>query len=373
MNIKGIMLFLAVLAAEGTVGAQDKAGTQSAPRLRWDVRFDTKFDNREYDNLQYLDGLPSKTYFSARVAPAIGLGFGKEGRHRLMAGLSYTRDFGVVSAREPNPEGLFFYNYRTAEYGAWVGAFERRHLTGTYSRAIYAGSNVFYDNVIEGFALQYKGRDGSGRTRLELVFDWDGEQSATERESFRVLSAGEFNPVESGAWRWLTMGYSLDMYHLATRKDMPDDGVVDHMLLDAYAGAALERIAPWFEKLTVKAGWTNAFDRDRDASAGSMTPGGATLEVAAQKWGVGVRNFTYSGALLMPLYAAYGSRINRGDPFFISSKRFNATTVYWHPKITEGVTLRFEATIPTDGRHIGSQQVCWIGVSLDDGMFRKNR
>jgi len=374
-NTKAVILAVVALTAAGSLRAQDRAqersGGQPAPSLKWDLRFDTKFDNREYDRVGYLAGVASETHFSTRVVPAVGIGFA--GRHRVMAGLSYTYDMGVASARKPNPEGLFYYNYTTDEYGAWVGAFERRHLIGDYSRAMISGAQAFYDNVIDGFALQYMGRGGSGRTRLELVLDWDGEQSATERESFRVLSAGEFNPFTGDAWRWFTASYSLDVYHLATRADTPSDGVVDHVMADAYVGAALERVLPWFERLTVKAGWLGAFDRDRDAATGWMTPGGVTFDATVQKRRVGIRNFTYSGGALMPLYRTYGSRINRGDPFFTDSKFHNFTTLYWHPRLAGGMMLRFELGLPTDGRQVGWQQVAWIGISLDDNFFRKKR
>ncbi len=336
------------------------AGAQS---FEWSLRLDTKFDNREYDAVKYLGTMPSVTFFSVRLAPVVGIGFG-EG-HRVMAGASYTLDMGEkVSNRDPEP--LLYYNYASSRYGLWAGKFERRHLIGAYSRAIYAGSYSFYDNVIDGFAMQFTPRRG----KLELVLDWDGHGSGDVRESFRILSAGEYTPFDGGPMRWLTASYSFDMYHLASRTGM-GDGVVDHILVDASAGAALERFLTWFDRLTLKAGWTNAFDRDRSGEGRWLTPGGITAEVVVQKKRVGVRNMFYTGDLLMPLWHTYRSRIYKGDPFFVASKVNNYTMLYWYPQLYRGVTLRLELGMHTDGRHVGLQQVAWVGVTLDSDFFQK--
>ena len=341
----------------------------TAQSFEWDLRLDTKFDNREYDPLKYVGSVPSITFFSVRVAPAIGLGFVDDNHyghhHRVMVGASYTRDMGAAVSRR-TPEPLIYYNYRSDRYGLWAGKFERRHLIGAYSRAIYAGSHAFYDNVIDGFAMQYTPRRG----RLELALDWDGARSASTRESFRILSAGEWNPIDEGPFRWLTGGYSFDMYHLASRRS-EHDGVVDHILVDASVGAALERVLTWFDRLTVKAGWTGSFDRERSGTNEWLMPGGFTTDVTVQKKKVGIRNMFYHGDPLWSFWHTYGSRVYKGDPFFVVSGINNYTMIYWHPQLFRGVTLRLELGMHTDGRNVGLQQVAWVGVSLDSSFFRR--
>lgn len=149
------------------------------------------------------------------------------------------------------------------------------------------------------------------------------------------------------------------------------DGVVDHLLLDVSIGAALERVMPWFDRLTMKTGWTNAFDRDRQGENRWMTPGGVAAEVVVQKKKVGVRNMFYRGGKLMPLWHTYGSRIYKGDPFFVASKVNNYTMIYWYPELARGVTLRLELGMHTDGHNVGLQQVAWVGVTLDNEFFKK--
>lgn len=336
----------------------------SAQKFRWDLKFDTRFDNREFKHMTYLGTVPSVTYFSARVVPVVGIGFGEH--HRVMAGASYTADMGDRSSGK-KLEPLLYWEFRQKRYGAVAGLFERRLLRGTYSRAIYAGSNAFYDNVLEGMATRFTPRNAT----FELVLDWDGEATETDRESFRVLSAGEYTPG------WLKLGYSLEYYHLATRKGAKSDGVVDHVLVDVGVGARLEKVLPWFERLEIRTGWLNALDRDRD-HGGWMTPGGVHIETTVQKWRVGVRNQFYSGKVLMPLWKTLNerhgikpNRIYKGLPIFASAPRHNYTSVYWNPRLTDGVTLRLEAAIVTDGHKLAFTQLASLGVTLNDLFFKK--
>lgn len=355
--IKNILV--ALLAVAGGMQAA------RAQQFEWELRFDTKFDNRENSAMQYLEGVPSQTFFSVRLAPVVGIGWGEH--HRVMAGGSFTLDMGApVGKRDPEP--LVFYNYRSSKYGLYAGKFERRHLIGTYSRAIYAGAYLFYDNVVDGFAFQYHPERG----KLELVLDWDGMESATVRESFRVLSAGRFDPVDVQPIRWLTAGYSFDMYHLASRAGT-GDGVVDHILVNPWIGAAFERLLPWFERLTLTAGWLGAFDRERQVDNRWLTPNGVTVDFTVQKWKVGIRNQFYTGGSPMPLRSKYGSRIYKGDPFFVAERINNFTQIFWHPQVARGVTMQLELGMHTDGRHIGLQQGAWVGVTLDREFFDKKR
>ncbi len=89
-------LFCVALASLSTFNSQ----LSTAQSLEWDLRFDTKFDNREYDGVKYLGTVPSITFFSLRLAPAVGIGWRGESkgdgvRHRVMAGVSYTLDMGA--------------------------------------------------------------------------------------------------------------------------------------------------------------------------------------------------------------------------------------------------------------------------------------
>jgi hypothetical protein len=284
-----------------------------------------------------------------------------------MAGGSFRID--ISQNRPDRPlEPLIYYNYHSDRFDVFAGKFERRNLIGAYSRGIFAGVATFYDNVVDGFALQYHETQG----KVELVLDWDGIKTARNRESFRILSAGEFNPVKSRAMRWFAMGYSFDLYHLASREGA-GDGVVDHFAVNPWIGARFEQLAPWFEKLSLEVGWFQTFDRDRAGDRRWLLPGGATVDFAVQKWRVGIRNRLYVGDPLMPLRgvagtAPFASKIYKGDPFYsaiAATRVYNYTYIYWTPRIGPGVNFEVSAGLHTDGKNVGFQQTLGVSVMLD--------
>lgn len=352
-------LSLAVLTA-GVATAQNP----DTPRLTWGGGIDTHFDNHERHAL----GLPttrSKTFFSVRAMPTIGLAWGSN--NSVVAGGSFMLDMGSEKTTRP-VELLLYYNYSSPSFDLYAGKFERKHLIGAYSRAMLAGVMNFYDTVIDGVAVQYHDTQGS----VEFVVDWDGMASRVRRESFRITSAGEFNPVKVRSLRWFAAGYSHDSYHMASRQNA-DDGVVDHVSINPWIGARFQRLFPWFESLVVEAGWLQSFDRDRDllSEQGWLRPGGLTVDVGVQKWKIGIRNRFYSGDRQMPLYERYGNRIYKGDPIYASARRYNYTQVYWRPTIGRGVNLNFELGFHSDLRKMAYHQIFEVGVSLAGEFFRK--
>jgi hypothetical protein len=363
------------------------AGAQS---FEWELRLDTKFDNHERSKLA-LPTAVSGTFFSARLAPVVGIGWetqntnGTRGKHSVMAGGSVTLDFSSRPSYSRHLEPQLYYNFHSPRWGLYAGMFERRHLIGIYSRATYSGIASFYDNIVQGLAMQYHTPGG----HAEVVLDWDGAQSSTRRESFRVLLAGDWNRSQLTHFRWLELGASVDWYHLASRAGGLD-GVFEHILTDVWLGARLEQVWPWFQRLSLGAGWLQSMDRDRASGLDSwLSPGGLTIDAAVQKWRVGIRNRYYHGLVgpgggtQMPLWSTIAgnsaladngvgpNRIYKGDPMYASARRYNYTSIYWRPTIGNGVEVNLELGLHSDLRRIGFQQVVWVGVTLDNDFFRK--
>jgi hypothetical protein len=363
------------------VAAMLGATTGRAQSFEWELRLDTKFDNHERDRLE-LATVESKTLFSTRLVPVVGIGWetgnknGTRGRHSVMTGGSVTLDFNVSPSYSRHLEALLYYRYSSPRYGLYVGRFERRSLIGLYSRAAYSGIASFYDNVIEGLAMQYHEPGG----HVEVVFDWDSAQSHTARESFRLMIAGDVNRGPRRWMRWLEAGFDVDWYHLASSADRYE-GVLEHIMIDTWIGAGLERVIPWFERLSLGVGWLQSLDRDRSKRLDTwLRPGGLTVDAAVQKWRVGIRNRYYhglagtNGGTQMPLWGDLkeeAGRVYKGDPMYASARRYNYTAVYWRPTIGRGVDLNLELGVHSDGRRVGFQQVIWLGVTLNDDFFRK--
>lgn len=335
---------------------------QQKPRFDWDLGFDVRFDNREYDGLKHTGVASSQTLFSARVAPAVGLGWVNargDGHHRVMAGGTFTLDMGD-RAPGNDIEELLFYHFDSPKYSVLAGKFERRYLIGEYSRAIYSGSSAFYDNVLDGMVLQHHPRWGY----VELALDWDGAGTEDYRESFRVLSAGRWSPSRARSW-WgaFSVGYSFDLYHLASRTGALD-GVVDHILINPFVGFAAHELLPWFERLSVDVGAMSSLDRDRAGANEWLIPEGTTIDFTVQKWNVGLRDRLYMGDPQMPLRPLYGKRVYQGDGLFSAGRFYNYTTVYWRPRLAEAVSLNLELGLHTDGKGVGLQQVAGLCIEL---------
>jgi hypothetical protein len=161
---------------------------------------------------------------------------------------------------------------------------------------------------------------------------------------------------------------------------------VEHILGDVWIGAGFESLLPWFERLSLGVGWLQSMDRDRgEGSGGWFSPGGLTFDFGVQKWRVGIRNRYYhgvtgpGGGVQMPLWAGLKergvepNRMYKGDPMYASARNYNYTSIYWRPTIGHGVDLNLELGLHSDGRHVGFQQVVWIGVTLDNDFFKRTK
>ena len=87
---------------DASVSGNGKSGAR--PRFVYDVDFEFRFDNREYDRSSYS---PSMTILGARLTPSVGMGIRAAGEHRLMLGIDIMKDFGAspVRAEASLPQG----------------------------------------------------------------------------------------------------------------------------------------------------------------------------------------------------------------------------------------------------------------------------
>ncbi len=375
--IFGFAFFIFILA-QNLSAQSDSTGTNSRAKLLWGVRFDARFDNHENDELKYLPAVRSATFFSVRAVPTIGVGWGDEnsrrGRHSLHAGGSFTLDISQKVSKQPI-EPVVYYNYSSEWFGIFAGKFERANLIGSYARTISTGTQWFYDNVLDGFAFQYRAPQGYA----ELVLDWDGIKTKSSRERFRVISSAAFTPVKTHAMRWFAMGYSFDLYHMANSLEGAE-GVVDHFGIGPWIGANFHELGAPLDILSLQVGWYQMFDRDRAGENKWLAPGGGMIDFTIQKWGLGARNRLYWGVPLMPLKgvlsAADAAMIYRGDPFYsaVSDTRiFNYTYIYWRPQwfSSRGVNFELSIGLHTDGKKVGFQQSLMVNVYLNRGFFKK--
>lgn len=196
-----------LLVASAVLSAAASARAQKDPKLIAGADFDTYFDNREYSGCEFGE---SQTLFSSRLTPWIG--FGWNASNSLMVGMDLRSDFGNSDVTFEKVRPQIYYRFRNEKVSAYAGIFPRERMMGDYTEAIMSDSMRFYDNRIQGFMGQYRGRRGF----VELSVDWCGMYSENSREKFRILSAGEY--AFDNYRRRFYGGYALMMFHFAGSK-----------------------------------------------------------------------------------------------------------------------------------------------------------
>ncbi len=326
----------------------------SAQKLLWDIDFDSRFDNREYNTT--LAG--SQTLFGARLSPQIGVGWGHG--NSIQVGGNFLVDFGA-RAFDRNPELVLYYGYESRKFNVFAGLVPRGRIMGDYSYAIFSDSVRFYDTNIDGLLLQYTGQKGY----LEFGCDWNSMMSGDRREKFQIFSAGEVHTT-SGLFFG---GYNLSIYHHSHSEN--ETGVVDNGLFNPFVGLNLSKRF-LLDSLVIQAGWMQGYHRDRRFEGKTRMPGGAQIELRLEKWKVGIDNTLYIGEGQMPFYAQYGNGLYTGSPFYrMASDLYNRLEIYWNPLRRRDMNLKISSVHHYEGKSWSWQQMVTFSVRIDEGMFKR--
>lgn len=339
--------FLAACAILLCVGMTTRAQT-----FEWDVHFQTRFDNRENEKVPLAK---SRTIFGSVLSPTIGVAWGEGSR--FMAGVELMSEFGAEKLLN-TPQPIAYYSYKDEHFGAYAGIFHRSNMIGSYANTIFSSSYTFYNQLLHGTLLQYKGKYG----KLELGLDWDGKYEADtpNREAFRVFSAGRFEIP------FFFAGYSFHMYHLAS-SGTGIKGVCDNIIAYPYVGVNFASALP-LDKFYIQLGWQQSAQRDRKASSEFMLPNGGEVEFRIEKWGVGLLDIFYYGDNLLPLYGISG--LYSCEPLYQAPYGIlNHAEIYYTAVKRNGINLKFQLKFKTDGKHLGMEQVANLVINLNNKQF----
>lgn len=348
-----------LLVASAVLSAAASARAQKDPKLIAGADFDTYFDNREYSGCEFGE---SQTLFSSRLTPWIG--FGWNASNSLMVGMDLRSDFGNSDVTFEKARPQIYYRFENAKVSAYAGIFPRERMAGDYTEAILSDSMRFYDNRIQGFMGQYRGRRGF----VELSVDWCGMYSEDSREKFRILSAGEY--AFDNYRRRFYGGYALMMFHFAGSKRIAGC-VNDNITIAPYVGARFEA----FFDFDIKLRYIQTLQRDRANDAEYRTPKGGMLQARISKWGLYIDEQLYVGQNLQPYYSSfrseafphgYGGELYSGERFFGTDKHiYNSTKIGYDRRFFDD-TLRVNCWLAFkyDGTGGGTQQVVQLSVRL---------
>lgn len=320
--------------------------------------FTTRFDNREYTGTYFADA--SETFFSARLTPQAGLRWDE--RNSLTVAVDLLQDFGDGARFLTEAKPQVFYQFHSPKVLAAAGIFPREILMGDYGEAFFDRSYLFYHNRISGVMGNYR----SERGFVELAIDWEGMQSKTIREKFRILSAGRYEGER------LYGGYALSLLHYAKTSDpAPEEGVVDNLLVNPFAGI---RFSAYFD-FDIRLGYLQSLQRDRIAENGWVMPKGGMIDIRLSRWGLTLGNMLYAGQNLMPFYGAYGDALYANCVFFGTSDHiYNRTEVSYDRRFFHD-TLGVKAGIffHYDGKGMGTQQLLEVNVRLQKIFAKKEK
>lgn len=313
------------------------------------VEFTTRFDNREYTGTDFADA--SRTFFSARLTPQAGLRW--DACNSLIVAVDLLQDFGDDAKFLTEAKPQVYYQFHSPNVLAAAGIFPREKLMGDYGEAFFDRSYIFYNNRISGVMGNYRSEAGF----VELAIDWEGMQSKTIREKFRILSAGRYEGERFYG------GYALSLLHFAKTSDpAPDEGVVDNILVNPFAGI---RFHAWCD-FDIRLGYLQSLQRDRIAENGWVTPKGGMLDIRLSRWGLTLGNMLYAGQNLMPFYGTYGDALYANCVFFGTEDHiYNRTEISYDRRFFHD-TLGVKAGIffHYDGKGMGTQQLLEVNVRL---------
>lgn len=396
MKLLKYISFLSALLL--SVQAHSKTKDHAKVSFAYDVDFQMQFDNREFYRSAFT---PSMTVFGARLTPSVGLAVRQKNGavHKLMAGIDVMKDFGNspvspdradAGSPETDPQlsNLNLFREMTMYYSLdrqmgktgvslVAGIFPRRLSEGNYSRAFFSDSLRFYDNNLEGLLVKIRRPEAY----YEIGCDWMGMYDTFRRERFMIFSSGEAKvaPV-------LSLGYSAYLYHYSCSRT--SIGVVDNVLLNPYLKFGFEHLVD-LQKLSLRIGWLQAMQNDRELVGKYVFPGGAELDVEVQKWNVGIRNELFYGKDMMPYYTTvdpggytYGNHLYMGSPFY--RVHDDGTTgpgisdrleIYYAPKIgTPYLDFRISAIFHFNGnRYSGCRQMVSLNFNLQELLKRTRR
>ena len=376
-----------------TVAAKDSTSV----RLAYDVDFDMDFDNREFYRSSFTN---SMTIFGARLTPSVGADVVHDGgwSHRVMIGVDVMKDFGAspvapeisvdgeneTSARQTNldlfREITLYYKlgrrFDRTELDIYTGIFPRRFMKGSYSRAFFSDSLMFYDNNLEGLLVQIS----RPQAHFEIGCDWMGKIGESRRERFMIFTSGEGSVLP-----FMSLGYAAYMYHFACTRRI--DGVVDNILVNPYVKFDFSDMTG-LQTFGFSLGWLQAMQNDRLHVGRYVFPRGGQLDVEIGHWNAGVRNTLFYGTDLMPYYNAhdaggykYGNHLYMGSPFYrvhddgsTGAGIYDRLEAFYEPVVGRFLKIRVAAVFHFNGsRYSGCQQMVTFGFNLQNLLYGKRK
>jgi hypothetical protein len=332
-----------ILAAFITLGVLPLA----AQTPDWKVGLFHFFDNTEFAGSSYIN---DQTMAGIRFTPQVGLKFGQT--QRVWVGVDAFRNYGSsVFLDDITPTAS--YEYQSEGFRFQMGRFAKGHSLDAFSRAFFQDSILFFRPNIDGFMLNWQGKDFCAMAYL----DWTGKQDSTVHEAFFIGGSVCYRPSVFVA------EMQLLMFHHAG--SLLDPGVRDNLMAHPAIGFDLGK-KTLLDDFQVSLGWLGGIERNRSQSSGFEVRNGALLEIDARYRKLGLKSSSYWGEGLMVDYANMGSELYWGDPLYCG-KTYHRVDLSYDFLRSRVVRARLNMSNHfSEGRYYTEQSLT-VQVDLDRG------
>jgi hypothetical protein len=328
-----------------------------AQELKWDIDFNTVFNNREGGD----EATPDQTIFFTRLAPEVGLSM-MNGTHSIMGGVSWYQPVNDA-CDQYKVIPTIYYRYNSPEWRFTFGMLPRTLLMERMPHYMWSDSLSYLQPNIHGALIQYVRQQGYA----EFMLDWRQMQTTKRREAFDVTFSGKWRPVTDGAFY---LGGHLRYNHLAKRKGSPaDENVNDHITVNPLIGVDLSHRTS-LDSLRLEGGLLMQCDRNRIDAGTWHTPCGFVADAVAQWHWLGVEENFFAGKKQMPLYTQYASEMYLGDQYY-NSKLYSRTDVYAEVLNNRFMDLRASLIFHATDKTTGFWQQISLRVYIDNYIWKK--
>ena len=328
----------------------------AAQEVEWSVDASSLLNNREGGKESYT---PDQTFIFTRLAPEVGISM-MDGQHLLKGGVVWYQPM------IDNMEGykvLPTLYYRYSNDNGWrvtAGLMPRTLMVERVPRYMLSDSLSYCQPNIRGIMLQLVKPAGYA----ELAVDWRQMQTEHQREAFTIMGNADWRiagPVRLGGH--IQYSHLAMTLHPDESQHVNDDALTNPMLsLDLSHKTALD-------SLRLSAGAIIAMQRDRGIDRWERPAGFIATATARWRW-LQLDETFYKGGRLMPLYAAFGSQLIQGDPYY-HNKTYSRTDLVFHIVSNRFVDLTGSLSLHLSDHYTGFWQQVACRFYIDSSLWKR--
>ncbi|MFI3267473.1 MAG: hypothetical protein R3Y51_02025 [Rikenellaceae bacterium] len=290
-----------------------------AQNLVYKVDFGVLFDNLEGS----ADYTPTRTLFTAKFAPEIGVKFAE--KHQFMVGAVMLQNLGDNNFLT-DADYTIYYNFSDANFNVYAGSFPRANSIATYPNSFFREDFLFTDNNIEGVMAQYVPNKGNGY--IEVYVDWYGQNQENRDDEFLFAGSTEFSYCD----KLFFFGANALVNHIKNTDLLVDSYLYERAFYNVYVGTDLQSLMPCLDRFRINFGTNSSLEHKRFDESVEEEPWANNLGWQFGfdiNWkGAGLKNDFYFGDSQLMYYEQYENDLYWGNQFY-QSDRYNLTELYY--------------------------------------------